>query len=412
MTLPQGWRTEELGTLCQFINRGISPAYLEVGGIAVLNQKCIRDHDINFDLGRRHDAAAKRVTSERLLRSGDVLVNSTGTGTLGRVAQLREEPPEPTTVDSHVTIVRAVDGLFVPEFFGFALIALEEQIQQGGEGCGGQTELARSKLANDYRITFPVEHAEQRRIVSILDEAFEAIATAKANTERNLENAREVFERILEHLYFCSTADAQECSLEEVCEIRSTLVDPRLPSHIDAPHVGAGNIEARSGRLQNVLTAREEGLISGKFAFTRGAVLYSKIRPYLRKVARPEFDGLCSADIYPLDPIEQHTTRDFLFYLLLTSDFTAYAERGSARAGMPKVNRDHLFAYRFPLPPLATQRTIAGKLEEIREQSQTLTIMFASKLTALSELKQSLLHQAFTGALTAKSADRQLEQVA
>ena len=285
--------------------------------------------------------------------------------------------------------------------------------EEGAQRMAGAVGHKRVSLdfIESYKLPLP-PLLEQRRIVTILDEAFEAIATAKANTERNLANAREAFERVLEHLCFCSTADAQTCSLEEVCEIRSTLVDPRLPSHIDAPHVGAGNIEAGSGRLQNVLTAREEGLISGKFAFTRGTVLYSKIRPYLRKVARPEFDGLCSADIYPLDPIEQRTTRDFLFYLLLTSDFTAYAERGSARAGMPKVNRDHLFAYRFPLPPLATQRTIAGKLDEIREQSEALTTMFASKLTALDELKQSLLHQAFTGALTSKSTDQQLQAVA
>lgn len=188
------WKSKPLGEVCQFINRGISPAYLDGGGVAVLNQKCVRDHSVNFDLGRRHDAAVKKVTPERLVRAGDVLVNSTGTGTLGRVAQLRDDPPEPTTVDSHVTIVRPTKGLFYRDFFGYALVAIEEQIQTGGEGCGGQTELSRSKLAGSYQVRFPTDLNEQRRIVAILDEAFEGIATAKANAEKNRQNARELFE--------------------------------------------------------------------------------------------------------------------------------------------------------------------------------------------------------------------------
>ncbi len=180
----EGWHVEPLSKVCQLINRGISPVYLDDGGTAVLNQKCIRDHSINYDLGRRHCVTTKRVPTDKLVRVGDVLVNSTGTGTLGRVAQVRDEPHEPTTVDSHVTIVRPKDRLFFPEFFGYALIAIENQIQEGGEGCGGQTELARSKLANDYHVSFPTSIPEQRRIVAILDEAFEGIATAKRTPRR------------------------------------------------------------------------------------------------------------------------------------------------------------------------------------------------------------------------------------
>jgi type I restriction enzyme S subunit len=176
-----GWRTEPLHAVCQLICRGVSPAYIENGGVAVLNQKCVRDHVVSFDLGRRHNAAEKKVSPDKYLRAGDVLVNSTGTGTLGRVAQLRTTPIEPAIVDSHVTVVRPKDGLFYPEFFGYALVAIEEQIQEGGEGCGGQTELARSKLANDFRVSFPVDISTQQRIVTLLDEAFDGIATAKGN---------------------------------------------------------------------------------------------------------------------------------------------------------------------------------------------------------------------------------------
>ena len=184
-----GWTTGPLGELCSFLNRGIWPRYLDVGGICVLNQKCVREHRVSFDPSRRHDAATKKVANDRLLQAGDVLVNSTGTGTLGRVAQLRDDPPEPTTVDSHVTIVRPMPKKFRPEFFGYMMVVIEEAIKKAGEGCGGQTELARATLAEKFLLSYPESLGEQERIVCILDDAFERIATAKAHAEKNLQNA-------------------------------------------------------------------------------------------------------------------------------------------------------------------------------------------------------------------------------
>jgi type I restriction enzyme, S subunit len=106
----------------------------------------------------------------------------------------------------------------------------------------------------------------------------------------------------------------KKAELSEVCEISSTLVDPRKSDFVNLLHVGAGNMISGTGELIDIKTAQEEGLKSGKFLFDKTMVLYSKIRPYLMKVARPEFDGLCSADVYPLLPKATKLDRDFLFY--------------------------------------------------------------------------------------------------
>ena len=182
--MKKGWQTKTLGEICSFLNRGISPRYLDRGGICVLNQKCIRDHRVSYEPSRRHDVRAKRVGSERLIQAGDVLVNSTGTGTLGRVAQLREAPPEPTTVDSHVTIVRPTPGEFYPEFFGYMLVVIEDAIKEAGEGCGGQTELARSVLAERFSVHYPESLAEQQRIVGLLTKRLRALPPPKPTSER------------------------------------------------------------------------------------------------------------------------------------------------------------------------------------------------------------------------------------
>jgi type I restriction enzyme S subunit len=236
---------------------------------------------------------------------------------------------------------------------------------------------------------------EQQRIVALLDEVFAGLSTAKANAEQNLQNARALIASHLEAVFSRRGEGWVEKRLDEVCAISSTLVDPRNEEFLDLTHVGAGNIESKTGALADLMTARQERLISGKFYFDKSMVLYSKIRPYLMKAARPAFEGLCSADIYPLSPFPGVVTRDYLFHLLLSKHFTDYAIQGSARAGMPKVNREHLFGFR----DVRVQSQLAAKLDALNEETQRLTRLYERKLAALEELKKSLLHQAFNGEL-------------
>ncbi len=233
----------------------------------------------------------------------------------------------------------------------------------------------------------------------ILDEAFEGIAIARANAEKNLQNARALFESHLQSVFTQRGDGWVEKRLGDVCSITSALVDPRVSDYIDMIHVGAGNIVAKTGELIELKTAREECLISGKFPFDDTMVLYSKIRPYLMKVARPQFSGLCSADMYPLAPSTSQITRDFLYYLLMSKPFTDYAVIGSARAGMPKVNREHLFEFQAWLPSIIKQKELAAILDSYHIATQHLDAIYRNKLNALDELKQALLHRAFSGEL-------------
>lgn len=240
--------------------------------------------------------------------------------------------------------------------------------------------------------------SEQQRIVGILDQVFEGIAEAKANAERNLANAKEMFESERESL-FLEDAEAEERCFDEICDITSTLVDPREAAYQPMLHIGAGNIESDSGALSNVQSAAEEKLISGKFIFDESMVLYSKIRPYLKKVVAPEFRGLCSADIYPLTPNKNLIQRDYLYHMLLTKPFTEYAILGSERAGMPKVNRNHLFAYKVGVPDHARQTAVIGRLKDFRITSEKLCSNYKVRTRAIDELKSSILQQAFSGNL-------------
>lgn len=112
------------------------------------------------------------------------------------------------------------------------------------------------------------------------------------------------------------------------------------------------------------------------------------------------FDGLCSADVYPLKPLDGVLDKNYLFHLLLASEFTEYAIKGSDRVGMPKVNRKHLFAYQFALPSLGSQKDIAARVDEAMKHTDDISNCYQTKLQDLDDLRQSLLQQAFAGELT------------
>lgn len=149
--IPEGWGVSALRDVCSYISRGISPNYIDVGGVAVVNQKCIRDFSIDFSKTRRHDSSKKKI-DDRVLKLWDVLVNSTGFGTLGRVAQVRRLP-EVTIVDSHVTVLRA--GVEInPLYLGLVVGGMQQEIEALAEGSTGQTELSRAKLG-ELKILLP-----------------------------------------------------------------------------------------------------------------------------------------------------------------------------------------------------------------------------------------------------------------
>lgn len=392
--MKKGWEVKELGAVSA-INYG----YTQSASSEPIGPRFLRITDIQDDRVSWENVPYCKIESEDVpryrLASGDIVFARTG-ATTGK-SFLVNKPPD-AVFASYLIRLRLQDRKLLPEFvsFFFQTDGYWKAIQDGSTGSA-QGGFNATKLG---ALSIPIPpFPEQRRIVGILDRAFEEIAIAKANAEKNLRNARAVFNSYLQSILTQRGEGWVEKKLSEVCAITSTLVDPRKKEFLDLTHVGAGNIDSKTGVFVDLKTAREEGLISGKFLFDDSMVLYSKIRPYLMKVARPDFDGLCSADMYPLSPLPNAIHRDYLFHLLLSKRFTDYAIQGSARSGMPKVNREHLFEFKFWLPALKKQKELATNLDALQEETQRLASVYERKLAALAALKKSLLHQAFIGNL-------------
>jgi type I restriction enzyme S subunit len=150
--IPEGWEVACLGDTTTELRRGISPKYTEEDGIRVINQKCIRNHSINFELTRLNDREKRKVEG-RLIELGDVLVNSTGVGTLGRLAPVRFLS-EPTVFDSHVTVVRADISKISKTFLCGLMLEKETYVEASGAGSTGQTEL-RKQVIEDIKFPMP-----------------------------------------------------------------------------------------------------------------------------------------------------------------------------------------------------------------------------------------------------------------
>lgn len=145
------------------------------------------------------------------------------------------------------------------------------------------------------------------------------------------------------------------------------MVDPKNREYRNLLHVGPGNIEEFSGRLlDNVKTVGDENLISSKFHFFEGDVIYGKINPQLGKYIWANFEGLSSADTYVLNTKnKKRMSQGFIFYLLQTQSFYKYSTMLSMRTGMPKINRRELSAYLFEVPSIDEQRKIVNGLSSI-----------------------------------------------
>jgi type I restriction enzyme S subunit len=136
-------------------------------------------------------------------------------------------------------------------------------------------------------------------------------------------------------------------------------------SFADAPHVGIDSIESCTGELIGYRTVREDNVRSGKYVFGPDHIIYSKIRPALNKVALPDFEGVCSADAYPILPNKSLCNRVFLAYVMRSDYFLEYILPLSGRAQMPKVNKKALMGFSMPLPPLTLQQEFADFAAEV-----------------------------------------------
>lgn len=151
--------------------------------------------------------------------------------------------------------------------------------------------------------------------------------------------------------------------LGEVAGLGRVTVEPR-DIKAGTLYVGLENLTS-SGQFENVSGVDAGELGSNKFAFSSGCLLYGKLRPYLRKIAIPDFGGICSTDILPIIPDSKRIDVTYLKHFLRTDEMVSLAVSRCAGANLPRLNPKVLLDFEIPLPPLPVQRRIAAVLDEV-----------------------------------------------
>lgn len=253
--------------------------------------------------------------------------------------------------------------------------------------------------------------------MAILDEAFAAIAAATANAEKNLVNARELFESELNRVFSQKGDGWVKKRLGEVAEFKNGLNFTKSSSGQTMPVVGVGDFQTNYfAPIGNLQTATIDGMLDDEFTIRKDDILTVRSNGSKKLVGRcmlvPDVcDGISySGFIIRIRLNGAEIVPRFLLHFMKSSSTRNRLTQEGGGANINNINQAKLSLLSVPIPPFSKQEAIASTLDELSEETLRLGSLFQQKLTALTELKQSILHKAFTGELTAdaKAASRTL----
>jgi type I restriction enzyme, S subunit len=246
--------------------------------------------------------------------------------------------------------------------------------------------------------------AEQQRIVGILDQAFDGIATAKANAEKNLQNARALFES---HLQSVFSEAWKSCELVTLSELATDITDgdhsPPPKSDNGVPFITIGNIdkETRKINFKDTFMVPYEylGRLKENRKPKRGDVLYTVTGSFGIPVLVEDDVKFCFQRHIGLIRPKPSTDSAWLCYVLLSPQVLKQANDGATGTAQKTVSLKVLRGFTVPRVLLPQQRHVVTRLDALRTETQRLESLYQQKLNALDALKKSLLHQAFNGEL-------------
>ena len=288
-----------------------------------------------------------------------------------------------------------------PNFLKYLLLAESQAFRRFSSGAVHQTIYFPEVKA--FHVCHPALE-EQRRIVGILDEAFAGIATAKANAEKNLQNARALFESHLHAVFEEAWKFSELVTLSELATDISDgdhLPPPKSPTGV--PFITIGNIEKDTRTIDFADTfmvphAYFDALKPNKKP-KKGDVLYTVTGSFgIPVIVRDDIRFCFQRHIGLIRP-KPETSSDWLYYLLLSPQIFKQADEGATGTAQKTVSLKVLRGFKVPRVACPVQRQSAAKLDALSEETQRLESLYQRKLAALDELKKSLLHRAFSGRL-------------
>ena len=321
-------------------------------------------------------------------QKGDILISASGS--IGRIVEFTGK--NEYFQDSNIVWLshdNRLDNLFLKCFYSVVKWA-------------GIEESTIKRLYNDNIlntvISMPIVN-EQKKIGTYFTE-FDKLITLHQNKYDKLTNIKKAMlekmfpkngANVPEIRFVGFTKDWERRKWSDTVDISTEMVDPKSGKFNELPHVAPGNIESFTGQLyDNIKLVKDENLISGKFHFYDGDIIYGKINPQLGKYVFARFEGITSADAYVLNA-KNGLVQEYLYSILQTRNFFNYSVSVSKRSGIPKINRDELSAYSFLAPKKEEQKQIGDMLLSLDH----LIALQRRKVEKLQSIKKACIEKMF-----------------
>ncbi len=376
------WKIKALGDICGYQNGFAfkSKTYRE-SGIPVIRISDIQDKKIDLSGIVHIDSKDYNKDLSRYeIVKGDLLIAMSG-ATTGKIGIVQ-------TDDTFLLNQRV--GKFEPEeelnkryLFYYLLEKVEEVLNMS---AGSAQPNLGTKQIKGFQIPLP-PLSEQKRIVAILDEAFEAIDQAKANIEWNIENAEELFQSKVDKIFSQRDDGWEKKRLDEVCENLDRLREPISKKKREKgpyPYYGASGIVDYVADYifnEDLLLVSEDG-----------ANLLARTYPIAFSINGKNWVNNHAHVLKFVNMASQRFIEYYLNSIKLDSWISGMAQ--------PKLNQRNLNSIPVPFPVLSEQKRVINKLDKLESEIESIATSYEKKVSILNELKKSILQQAFSGALT------------
>ena len=389
-------------------------------GNATEDIPCVRVADFDRDKLRvvLNDPTMRKVKDSerqgRILKYGDLLLEKSGGGEkqpVGCVVQYEDERPAVcSNFIARIEVAPEHSSSFVRNVH-HALYCARITTNSINQTSGIQN-LDQERYLNEFA-AFPAM-AEQKLIVSLVDRETTRIDALITKKTRFIELLKEKRQALITHAVtkgLDPNVKMKDSGAEwigevpehwmaikfnHVARVTEGLVDPKDQPYKDMVLIAPNHIESGTGKILGLETAVAQNAESGKYTCKKGAVIYSKIRPALAKVAIAPCDCLCSADMYPMDCTDL-SYPEWLFYLMLSPPFTSWAILESDRVAMPKINRESLADLRVFLPPMEEQLAAVEWLKIQLQKLEKVSLATQRSIDLLKERRAAFITAAVTG---------------
>ena len=389
------WHSAPLGELISYIGKGVAPKYINDGldATMVLGQKCVRNQSLQYEQARFHNSAEKAVNPDKEVRKGDILINATGVGSAGRVAQVMADPSRQCITDGHVITLRAKD--INPFYLGYFVKSKQKTIELMAEGSTGQTEMNRQRLQSEIIVTFPESKDLQKRIAEY------GLAIDKKITVNNQLN--DYLEQLCQSLF--DRFDNDENNLfVKVSDIAD--VNPRrtLKKGEEALCVEMADLSTTGAFPTDWRTKAYNGGVK----FVNGDTILARITPCLENGKAGYINFLEQDEVafgsteYIVLTSKGELPSEFFYFLARNEDFISYATAHmNGSSGRQRVSGADVGNYEVRMPSekqVSEFKEIAGK---------AMRVISASSIESrkLAQSRDALLPKLMSGEIDVSKVD-------